>query len=60
MTYQDLISAGIEIQCQTMLCYYDYNRDKRVLLSPAAAAGKEIRYMYVEDDVLYIEVEVEL
>ncbi|MBQ9801920.1 MAG: hypothetical protein IJW51_02475 [Clostridia bacterium] len=60
MTYQDLMHAGIEIQCQTILCYYDYHNDTRVPITREEAAGHEIKYMYVEDDTLYIELEVEL
>lgn len=60
MTYQDLTRAGIEIQCQVMLCYYDYNKDKRVLITREEAQNHEIKYMYVENDALYIELEVEL
>ena len=60
MTYQDLTRTGIEIQCQVVLCYYDYNKDKRVLITREEAQDHEIKYMYVEDDTLYIELEVEL
>ena len=60
MTYQDLIRAGIEIQCQMVLCYYDYDKDKRVLITREEAQDHEIKYMYVENDILYIELEVEL
>lgn len=60
MTYQDLTRAGIEIQCQVVLCYYDYNKDKRIPITREEAADREIKYMYVEDDAIYIELEVEL
>ena len=60
MTYQDLIRAGIEIQCEVVFCYYDYIIDKRMPLTREEAASYEIKYMYVENDTLYIELEVEL
>lgn len=60
MTYQDLIRAGIEIQCQVALCYYDYNKDRRVPITREEAQNHEIKYIYVENDTLYIELEVEL
>jgi len=60
MTYQDLIRAGIEIQCQVVLCYYDYIKDMRVPITRDEAQNHEIKYIYVEDDTLYIELEVEL
>ena len=49
--------AGIDVQCDVILCYYDYRMNERVFLTEAEASEREIRYLYVEDDCLVIEVE---
>lgn len=57
MTYQDMKANCIEIQCQIVFCYYDYEKEKRVILTQAEAEDREIKYIYTEDGAIYIEVE---
>ena len=57
MKVYELNAAGIEIQCEKILCYYDYTINERVFLTEAEASDREIRYLYVEDDCLVIETE---
>lgn len=57
MKIYELNTAGIGVQCEVILCYYDYTINERVFLTEAEASGREIRYLYVEDGCLVIEVE---
>ena len=57
MTYIDMKEQGIDIQNQIVFCYYSYSQDRRVILTPEEAAEKEIKYIYTENDSIYIEVE---
>ena len=59
MTYSDMRGQGIDIQCQIVFCYYDYEAERRKALTAEEAAEREIKYIYTEDDAIYIEVEVE-
>ena len=59
MTYHDMCQNCIEIQCQTVFCYYNAEKEKRVIITQAEAEHREIRYIYTEDDAIYIKVEVE-
>ena len=49
----------IEIQSETKYVYYDYEKCERIDITQADAQDKDIRYMYVDDGILYIEVENE-
>ena len=59
-TLQDLLTSGVDIQSEYKVCYYDYDNDIRVCLKEDELQpymGKTIRYLYCEDNILYIEVE---
>lgn len=58
MTYTDMKSQGIEIQGQIVFCYYDYANEKRKMLTPEEATEYEIKYIYTENDAIYIEVDI--
>lgn len=57
MTYSDMRNQGIDIQCKIVFCYYDYDAERRKVLSDKEAADREIKYIYTEGDAIYIEVE---
>ena len=59
MTYSDMRNQGVDIQCQVIFCFYDYDAERRKILSAEEAADREIKYIYTEDDAIYIEVEGE-
>lgn len=48
---------NIEIQSDLCIVYYDYENDKRVQLTENEAQDKEVRYLYSENDCLFIEIE---
>ena len=60
MTYNDMKHQGIDIQCQIIFCYYEYETERRKVLTDEEAAEREIKYIYTENDAIYIEVEVEV
>ena len=47
----------IEIQTEVQYCYYDYEKEERIFITREEAEEKEIRYMYVENNEIFIEVE---
>lgn len=49
----------VEIQSDMKIVYYDYDKEERIEITEKRAKDKEIRYIYCEEDVLYIEVEKE-
>lgn len=57
MTVRDLCSAGIEIQGNPIYCYYDDAAEQRANITEEEAADLEIKYIYCENNTLYIEVE---
>lgn len=59
MTTTELFSAGIEIQCEIVYCYYDYDAEKRKEITYDEAKEKGIRYIYCEDSKIFIEVDKE-
>ena len=48
---------SVEIQSDVHFVYYDYDKCERYEISKEDVSGKEIRYLYVDDGELYIEVE---
>ena len=53
---------NIEIQSEYKVVYYDYEKEQRIVLGEEAIShytDKEIKYVYVEDGILYIEIDVE-
>ena len=64
MTYHDIIQNCIEIQGNVVFCYYDEEKEERVIITQAEAEHREIKYIYfeheyTEDGAIFIEVEVE-
>ena len=49
----------VEIQSDMKIVYYDYDKGDCIEITEKKAKNKEIRYIYCEKDVLYIEVEKE-
>ena len=50
---------SVEIQSDVHFVYYDYEECERHELTEDEAKGKEVRYLYVDDYELYIEVDME-
>lgn len=50
---------SIEIQSDVRFVYYDYEKCERYVLEESEAKNKEVRYLYVDDYELYIEVDME-
>ena len=50
---------NVEIQSEYKIVYYDYNEERRIKTTLDESGDKDIRYMYVEDGILYIEIENE-
>lgn len=53
------IFDNIEVQSEVCIVKFDDDKNERVELERASALEKEIRFMYCENDILYIEVESE-
>lgn len=49
---------NVDIQSEYQVVYYDEDKNERVEISDEEASDKEIKYVYVENDILFIEVEV--
>lgn len=47
----------IEFQNEIIFCYYDYNDFERKIITKEQANTKDVKYIYVEADELYIEVD---
>lgn len=45
-----------EVQCGVHFCWYDYDAFERIEISEAEARGLEVKYLYIEDGELWIEV----
>lgn len=64
MTVRELLDA-IELQSGAVFCYYDYQKDERVVITEYQAAAFDIRYVYTDLDrdakemKIFIEVSVE-
>lgn len=50
------ILDNAEVQCAVHYCWYDEDAFERIEISEAKARGMEVKYLYVEDDELWIEV----
>ena len=50
---------NIEIQGNYKVVYYDFEQDKRIEVKPGEYTDKDIAYLYVENDVLFIEIDIE-
>ncbi|PWM19940.1 MAG: hypothetical protein DBX97_04290 [Collinsella tanakaei] len=49
----------VEIQSDMKIVYYNYKKEKRIEITEKQAKNKTIRYLYSENDILFIEVEKE-
>ena len=49
------IKYNIEFQNQIHYCYFDYEKNERIITSFQEADGKEVKYIYSENDEIYIE-----
>lgn len=50
---------NIEIQSEICVVYYDFDLERRMEISTHAARNEEVRYLYSENNILYIELEKE-
>lgn len=48
-----------EIQSDYKVVMYDYVREERIQVDVEDYAERDVRYLYVEDGILYIEIEFE-
>lgn len=58
MKLYDLIHQ-VEIQSETKYVYYDYDKCERFEITQEEALDKDIKYIYVDDGILYIEIDNE-
>jgi hypothetical protein len=49
-----------EVQCSVRYCWYDYDASERIEIAEAEARGLEVKYLYIEDGELWIEVDREV
>lgn len=59
MTPFELMIKNVEIQSEAIYCYYDYEKEERIVLTDLEALHKPIKYIYCEKNTIYIEVESE-
>lgn len=48
---------NVEIQSDLCIVYYDYEKGERIEILESEAQDKEMRYLYSENNCLFIEVE---
>ena len=48
-----------EIQSEYKVVYYDYIKEERIQVSTDDYTDRDIMYLYVEDGILYIEIDNE-
>ena len=58
MDVYDLVN-NIEVQGQINYCYYDYEKEERVIIDVVDATFRDIKYLYAEGGEIFIEVEYE-
>lgn len=51
------IFLNTEIQSDYKIVYYDYIKEQRIEVSEEDYTDKYIRYLYVDDGILYIEID---
>ena len=49
-----------EVQCGVHFCWYDYDAFERIEIAEAEARGLEVKYLYIEEGELWIEVSREV
>lgn len=50
---------NVEIQVSYRVCYYDYDSNERVFVDSLHYGERTIRYIYVENDEIFIELDDE-
>ncbi len=50
---------NIELQSEYKVVYYDYENEDRIEVCAEHYTDKEIKYLYVDDGILYIEIDNE-
>lgn len=50
---------SVEMQGETKFVYYDYEKYERIEITEEQAAYKNIRYIYPENNIIYIEIDNE-
>ena len=55
----DQLILDTEIQSKYKIVYYDYEDEERITVSPDEYGNKDVRYLYVEDGILYIEINID-
>ena len=50
------ILDNCEVQSEVRFVWYDYDAEERVTISEEEARGREVKYLYVDDGILYVEV----
>ena len=53
------IFLHIEIQSEYKVVIYDYEQEKRIEVNEEDYTDRDIDYLYVEDGILYIEIDNE-
>ena len=53
------IFLHIEIQSEYRVVYYDYKQEKRIEVAEGEHTDKDSAYLYVEDGILYIEIDID-
>ena len=55
----DQLILDTEIQSEYKIVYYDYEEEERITISPDGYGNKDVRYLYVDDGILYIEIDID-
>ena len=50
------ILDNCEVQSEVRFVWYDYDAEERVTISEEEARGREVKYLYVDDGILSVEV----
>ena len=51
------IFLNIEVQSECKIVYYDYKKEERIEVDTENYTDREIKYLYVDDGILYIEID---
>lgn len=57
MYLYELLQSGIDFQSEWKVVVFNYDTYETIEVEPAEVEDRRISYMYVQDDILYIEVE---
>ena len=58
MTLHSLL-LNIELQSEYKVVYYDYEKEERIEVLAEDYGDNEIKYLYVDDGIIYIEIDNE-